>query len=315
MLYHYYSSEPSELLLAKPDTLAVITFGDTCAKLVEPGLIHTGVMSLDKTVVNEVWEFTGGAVERGISGNCYWSKTADIMCAAIWISPEKCRDITRATHEAYTDLLSYLQVSGYRYPCRFWNYIPRINLGEGEQEEYKKFCSGRLAAFSEQNIEAAFFPAASALGHQTDGAVIYVFASRSPGKQYENPSQERAYHYPRQYGTSSPSFSRATNAEIAKQTTLFISGTASIVGYESTSVSRLQGQLETTADNITLLLKHVGERVPPIQALKVYLRDPSDLEPARRFLASRYPNIPALFTQADICRNNLLVEIEAHCSQ
>lgn len=314
MLHHYYSSESPEALLTKPGTLAVVGFDEHCAPPSQPGLISTGVVSLPTSNACEVWETTGdSSVERGVSGRCHWSRAENALCAAVWISPEQCANIEHATHSAYLELLAFLVATDYRYPCRFWNYIPNINAGEGDAEEYKKFCAGRLAAFTEMGIQSREFPAASALGHHTQGAVIYAFSAKTPGIQYENPLQERAYRYPREYGVSSPSFSRATFLEPAGQPLLFVSGTASILGHQSTSLDQLKGQLETTANNIDQLLKHTRHNLP-VQSLKVYLRSPDYYETARQYLEHRYPDIATVFTWADICRKNLLVEIEAHCA-
>lgn len=314
MLRHYYSSESPETLLTKPGTLAVVGFDERCAPPSRPGLISTGVVSLPTSNICEVWEIAGSpAVDRGISGRCHWSRTENALCAAVWISPEQCGNIEPATRSAYLELLKLQAASDYRYPCRFWNYIPNINAGEGDTEQYKKFCAGRLAAFTEMGIQSSEFPAASALGHHTEGAVIYAFSTKTPGLQYENPLQERAYRYPREYGVSSPSFSRATFLAMGGQPLLFVSGTASILGHQSTSLDQLEGQLETTADNIDQLLKHTGHKLP-VQSLKVYLRSPDHYDAAKRCLERRYPDIATVFTWADICRKNLLVEIEAHCA-
>lgn len=314
MLRHYYSSESPETLLTKPGTLAVVGFDEHCVPTSLPGLISTGVVSLPTSNVCEVWETTGdSAIERGVTGRCNWSQADEAMCTAIWISPEQCANIEQAACSAYLELLDFLTATDYQYPCRFWNYLPNINAGEGDTEEYKKFCAGRLAAFTRMGIQSIEFPAASALGHHTEGAVIYVFSAKTPGIQHENPLQERAYRYPREYGVSSPSFSRATFLDVGGQALLFVSGTASILGHQSTSLDQLEGQLETTANNIDQLLKHTGHSLP-VQSLKVYLRSPDYYETARRCLDRRYPGIATVFTWADICRKNLLVEIEAHCA-
>jgi chorismate lyase/3-hydroxybenzoate synthase len=45
--------------------------------------------------------------------------------------------------------------------------------------------------------------------------------------------------------------------------------------------------------------------------LKVYIRDPSDLELIRRTLDAEAPaEIPRIYLQGDICRENLLTEID-----
>lgn len=311
MLSHYYSSESAENLLARKETFVVVEFGNRCAPSATPGLIQTGVSSLPVETQREVWCIEDSPVRRGVTGRCHWSESKDLLCTAIWLNPEQCKDLAGETKAAYVELLEFVQSTDFPHPFRFWNYIPHINRGEGDDEEYKKFCAGRLGAFSHMDIPSKHFPAASALGHQSEGAVIYVFSSMNKGIQHENPRQQKAYQYPRQYGISSPSFSRATSLELGKQSRFFISGTASILGYETTYLNEFKGQLTTTLDNIEQLLQNKPDYCN-LQSLKVYLRDNTHYDDARKLISERFPRVATLYTHADVCRQNLLVEIEAH---
>jgi hypothetical protein len=77
-------------------------------------------------------------------------------------------------------------------------------------------------------------PAASAVGIADGPLDLCFFAGRGePPLPLENPRQISTYDYPPQYGPRAPTFSRATLAQIGGQWTLFISGTASIVGHQS----------------------------------------------------------------------------------
>jgi chorismate lyase/3-hydroxybenzoate synthase len=193
--------------------------------------------------------------------------------------------------------------------------MPKINLGEGDQEEYKKFCSGRLRAFSQLDLSQQQFPAASALGiHHSDnaaqGAVIYLLATRTPGQHHENPRQQPAYQYPRQYGPSSPSFARATSLPLQSQCPIFISGTASIIGHDTKACGNLQEQLEITLDNIRFLLASIDPQASAPSAIRVYLRHAEDLLATQTYLYQQFAPADINIVHADICRANLLVEIE-----
>jgi chorismate lyase/3-hydroxybenzoate synthase len=297
-------------LLAQPGVLALVSFGDSCAALAQPGIIPLGMPSLcDKPW--EVIRYGDSVAERGTDEHCQWSLIEDVLCVATWISPEDCSDIEAATEVAYGRLFRVIQAKGFSYPFRIWNFMPDINSGNGDQEEYKKFCVGRQRAFDDYHVAPQEYPAASALGHHTKGAVIYLLAGRNSGVHHENPRQQPAYQYPREYGPTSPSFARATSLALRSREQVFISGTASIIGHNTQAVGDLEQQLTITLDNIQHLLMHVGQGESELSGVRVYLRRPQDLAVARAFFAARLPALVVNFIHADICRSQLLVEVEA----
>ena len=314
MIHQYYCTSPSpDSLLRQPGTLAVVGYNSPCLAPISPGVIPVGLSALSEHEY-EVLKFGDDPISRGITGRCHWSRSAVVTCASIWLSPDQCPDMENASYQAYAELLRFLGDSEHPHPFRIWNFIPRINDGDGDREVYKKFCVGRLNAFTEMGIPSHQFPAASALGNQCQGAVIYALASAEPGQQHENPNQFRAYQYPRQYGPSSPSFSRATTIRLAAHKFLFISGTSSILGHETQAPNDFAAQLKITLDNIQTLLELVQTRDEKILSLRAYLRDGAHLAQARAQLSRRYPTLDINYTLANICRRNLLVEVEATVS-
>lgn len=307
MIDQYYSAEAAEQLLKNPGTLAVISLDSPCTKPHIPGLIPIGLDSLCE-YRSEVISCSGSIV-RGHDGGCLWSASDEVMCIATWIPPEACGSLASSTEAAYLTLLETLQRNGYPHPFRFWNFIPEINNGTGDEEPYRQFCSGRLRAFERFHYADIQFPAASALGHHREGAVIYALASREPGTHYENPKQQQAYCYPRQYGPSSPSFSRATQVNPGAH--VFISGTASILGHETQAINNFASQLSTTLKNIDCLRDHISANAGPLEAIRVYLRHRENYEECKQRLNKQFQGYDILYTEADICRANLLVEIEA----
>ncbi|MGA7539898.1 MAG: hypothetical protein WBW93_14145, partial [Steroidobacteraceae bacterium] len=130
--------------------------------------------------------------------------------------------------------------------------------------------------------------------------------------------QVSAYRYPAQYGPRSPAFSRATVLGEGAQAMLFISGTASIVGHRTLHVGDPRAQAREALINIEALLEEAARRpgVGPLRleslAYKVYVRDPRELPAIRAELESAVGTRAALlYLQADICRRDLAVEIEA----
>ncbi len=230
-------------------------------------------------------------------------------------------DIEQDAFETYREILALLDQRG--YPClqRIWNYVPRINEEQRGVERYKRFNVGRARGFEERFGEAAgrHFSAASAVGTIGDTLIVCFAAGREPGTHLENPRQISAPRYPPDYGAKSPCFARGTFAPAGWGRALFLSGTASVVGHETTHRGDPLGQLEEVLTNIDALLDEAVERsgrgrpdVVRFGLLKTYVRSPEHFPAIRDALARRLdPSTPVIYLKADICRTDLLLEIEA----
>ncbi len=158
-------------------------------------------------------------------------------------------------------------------------------------------------------------PAASAIGTHSPGLLIYFLACRHPGVQIENPRQTSAFHYPQAYAPKSPSFSRSIlRKEADDRYRLYVSGTAAIVGHISKHPGEVTHQVDETCENLDALLASAGERVGKrlrFRLLRVYLRETAELTPFRSKIGRRFgEDVQLLFLRGDICRPDLLVEIE-----
>jgi len=227
-----------------------------------------------------------------------------------------------AAHRAYSDLFALLAAGDTPHLLRLWNYFPGINGDGGGVERYRQFNAGRQQAFIEAH-RSAFegSPAACALGTAGGPLRVYFIAGRTPPLAIENPRQVSAYRYPNAYGPRSPTFSRAAIAPLGDgRTMLFISGTASIVGHETMHVGDVRRQTEESLVNIDAVRAVAADRAGapfPHEALTytVYVRRPADLPVVRMVFDATVgarAAANAIYLQADICRAELLVEIEAH---
>jgi enamine deaminase RidA (YjgF/YER057c/UK114 family) len=228
--------------------------------------------------------------------------------------------LLRATEIAYREIFSVLKETEHRHLIRIWNYLPEINREADGDERYRHFNSARQLAF--RNSGRATMntaPAACALGSPAGSPIsIYFLAARQPPKMIENPRQTSAYHYPPKFGRHSPMFSRACVLSESAGTNLFVSGTASIVGHETIHQGDVAAQTRETLANINALLEEanrvVGRARYSLNGLKfkVYVRQPSDLCAIEEALAgSLRSSTSIVYLQADVCREDLLVEIEA----
>jgi enamine deaminase RidA (YjgF/YER057c/UK114 family) len=229
--------------------------------------------------------------------------------------------LLRATQTAYQEIFSVLQVTEHRHLIRIWNYLPEINREADGDERYRHFNSARQSAFRNSGrATIGTVPAASALGSPAGSPIsIYFLAARRAPMMIENPRQTSAYHYPAKFGRHSPIFSRACLLSEAGGTNLFVSGTASIVGHETIHPGDVAAQTREAITNIHALLEEANRLVGDaasytLEALKfkVYVRQPDDLSAIESALADALrPSTPVVFLQADVCREDLLVEIEA----
>jgi chorismate lyase/3-hydroxybenzoate synthase len=127
------------------------------------------------------------------------------------------------------------------------------------------------------------------------------------GKQIENPRQTSAFRYPREYGPSSPSFSRAT----LYGETLFVSGTAAIVGHQTQHPHAVLPQALAMIENVQALLANAGAGRWQPQTLRLYLRDAANAAPVTAAVHAAFgDHAPLLVVEGDVCRRDLLVEIE-----
>ena len=262
----------------------------------------------------ELWQ-VHGAVERWQQGELYGAQSADYLyvVTAVEPTPGTLREVTRT---AYEQLLQAIAERDYPQLVRCWNYVPDINAGEGDAEQYKQFCWGRAEAIGEN---CAALPSATGIG-SFDGVLrVAVLASRkrSDLRHLENPRQVAAYHYPRQYGPRSPSFARATWIGDRASALLLVSGTASIVEHENRHEDDLPEQLAETRRNIEALLQRAttehaaGPDLEPA-AVRLYLRDPATAAVLLTHFRRLFPGYPApMLRQGAICRAGLGLEIEA----
>jgi chorismate lyase/3-hydroxybenzoate synthase len=250
-----------------------------------------------------------------------YSYNSDFIFASISVPENVDSDLENITRKAYADLLSLLDEKGYPHLIRIWNYFSDINVDQGGSERYKQFCAGRSKAFYEKyNVEWKQFPAANAVGTHKGALTIYLLASRKKASHLENPRQVSAYMYPKKYGKRSPSFARATYKDWGNTSQFFISGTASIVGHESRHENDLIQQIHEINRNMKSLLDaqfplYMNEEGNPyvedMAMAKIYLRDPDLYSVIKDTWENTLGWIgPSIYLVGDICRRELLLEIE-----
>jgi enamine deaminase RidA (YjgF/YER057c/UK114 family) len=285
--------------------------------------------------VCEVWRVAGDQdVELSGSlrqGRVHYRYCNELLFGSITLDEETLHDessvgggnsatLQRATMTAYQEIFGLLKGTQHRHLIRVWNYLPEINREADGDERYRHFNSARQTAFRDSGRSTiGTVPAASALGSPAGSPIsIYFLAARRPPKMIENPRQTSAYHYPPKFGRYSPTFSRACILSESGGTNLFVSGTASIVGHETIHPGNVTAQTRETLANIEALLEEANRVVGCVHysldalKFKVYVRRASDLPAIEHALSSFLDaSTSIVYLQADVCREDLLVEIEA----
>lgn len=218
-------------------------------------------------------------------------------------------------YSLYSHLFDRLDREGFPHLLRVWNYFSRINDDASGIERYRAFNVGRHEAFCDKDrtIAEGVVPAACALGSRQGDMVVGFLAGRAPGVVIENPRQTNAYRYPREFGPRSPTFSRG----ILIGDMLLISGTASIVGSRTMHPNEIALQLDETLRNLETTVsqaRHKGFRPGDRTGLclNVYLRHAADYPIVRSRLDGVFGDAGHIaYIVADLCRADLLVEIEA----
>ena len=292
--------------------------------------LHLPMQQLDEDDSScEVW-LGAGHVTQGQCGAIEYRHDEEVLFGVMELSEalfETAVDKTplqQTTEAAYRQVFALLEQLRFPYLFRFWNYIADINAHSFGLERYRQFNQGRQDAFLAHGRDVVGnVPAACALGfgpgHLARGPLTIAFlAGRVAPLNIENPRQISAYEYPQQYGPRSPTFSRASLVRMGPDEVLFISGTASIVGHATLHPSDIVSQTREIMTNIQAVLTESNKRANApgfdLSSLyyKVYVRHPVDLAQIRAELEDCVGNKPkAIYLQADICRQDLLLEIEA----
>jgi chorismate lyase/3-hydroxybenzoate synthase len=298
-------------------TLAAIGFADNnSVDPLHPGRFYVGTPQLGNEPTVELW--TSRAPVRWDNSGPWAVATSGDVLFGYCLTDDSTTGIEGTSFRVYQELIAVLRRKRYGHLVRIWHYFPQINDEEASLERYRAFNRGRSRALELAPEIAARLPASTAIGTRCPGLLVYFLASRHPATQVENPRQVSAFRYPTRYGPRSPSFSRATLAGGDDATALFISGTASIIGHVSVHGQSVLRQLDEILRNIDALMHAARQRdprIPPrtgdLSAMKVYLRNPANLSVVRERLENAVdPQVPLVFLCAEICRSDLLLEIE-----
>lgn len=240
------------------------------------------------------------------------------------------------TEQAFENLRAVLGAAGstFKDVARVWLYQGGITEMEGAEERYRELNRARTDFFERNpfdvrrlapGVNHTIYPASTGIGTLGHGLMTTCLALQTERTDVqmlslENPLQTSAFSYPSSYSVKSPKFSRAMAMRIGSHVTTWISGTASIVNAETVHLGDIEKQTDQTLTNIERLIdasnferlgwSDAGATLDDLAKIRVYVKHHDDYEKCRAVCERRLGRIPAIYAQADVCRPDLLVEIE-----
>lgn len=314
-------SEDSALVQSKESLLTFLHFGETTLETREYLAIQTSLGTLSPDKLSQYW-LTEHNVQQEQYKNVRLSKSKNMVFGHVLFSPIQENNFKVLCEQAYIEMFECLKQTGCIHLLRTWNFFPNITKVSSENQKannYDLFCQSRLRAMQSCKIDNKIYPAATVIGNHKDCLQIYFLASDTPGVAVENPRQISAYNYPVNIEQAQPLFSRGLLKTWGKQTHFYVSGTASIVGYKTLHINNVNAQLNEAINNIETLVTHANDQhgtklnaQDDLLYMKIYIKRSKDVEQINQVLAARLSSsTPRILLLGDMCRDELLVEIEA----
>lgn len=220
--------------------------------------------------------------------------------------PDQPREVQ--AQDTFVALDRALRVAGMTFAdvVRTWFFIEEID------DWYTAFNQARDDFFSSSGVFTHLIPASTGVGGHTPsgsalvGGLLAVAAKTSSSScgSIASPLQGS----PLDYGSS---FSRAVELASPDCHRLFISGTASITGDGRTEFTGdMAGQIARTWEVVEAILTSRGMGWGDVARGIAYIKHARDRGLLEEFMASREAVFPVLLFDTDICRDELLFELE-----
>ena len=218
---------------------------------------------------------------------------------------------------------------------RTWLYLGGIVADEGPTQRYKELNRARTDFFQDihfrvgrppDGFHGSVFPASTGIGTEGRGIMMSAIALATERDDIlavplENPRQTAAFDYRRPLQPEEPQvLPRPWRLSCGTYATIFISGTASITDSETRHVGDAAAQTDETLDNIAALISEenlsrhglpgLGTALDSLGLVRVYIKRQEDYARVRAVCEKRLGEMPTIYAMADVCRPELLVEIE-----
>jgi len=284
--------------------------GIPCVGGIISGIQIIGVIIKNEDIKVDTLFFRGEAVGRTFETSDF----KEIFIVGIsGLQKGKCLTRSEQTEHAFFGIKNILYSNGYKMNnvIRTWIYIPKI------LDWYVEFNKARSRCFQELDLigkNKKYLPASTGIqGKRNEKEEIFIDALalvpttlNCVVSVMKNTCQNEA----REYGSL---FSRGVAVKIENSETLYISGTASIDNNGKTvCLNDPVEQVAQTFKSIKSLLKTKKSCLGDIVMATAYCKNKKVYTDFKKFIRdSELKNIPFVPVYADICRDNLLFEVDA----
>lgn len=264
------------------------------------------------------------------------SKNSDKLLLVFGLYSKYACAIVDQYEQVFKQMYSILKNEGlsFQHVVRQWNYIENITQysvnNNIKNQHYQIFNDIRSTYYLNSNFIKGY-PAATGIGTISGGLCIDFIAmsNLSNIQLIKSPVQLDAHQYSDSVlennilvegiQKSTPKFERAKMLQLGINKLIFISGTAAILGQYTINESDINIQTNLTIDNILALvassnlLKYnieTNSKMPVCKLLRAYVKRKDDAIIVEQICKLKFNNTAINVVISDVCRDNLLVEIE-----
>jgi enamine deaminase RidA (YjgF/YER057c/UK114 family) len=218
------------------------------------------------------------------------------------------------TRQTLGELQATLALAGFELAdtVRTWFFLENI------LKWYDDFNRARTKIYSGVKFRTGSLPASTGVGAKNPAGSALALAAwafrplikTARAEEIASPLQCPAPAY-------GSSFSRAMEIYTEHSRRLFISGTASIApGGRTLWVGDVRKQIELSMDVVEAILRSRGCSFADVARATAYFRHPADAEFFSEWMAAnKLGQMPVVAAQCDVCRDDLLFELEAEAER
>jgi len=226
---------------------------------------------------------------------------------------------------------------GFQNIVRKWNYIEnitRITIQQGHQLQNYQIFNDIRASYYQNTVFQYGYPSATGIGMSHGGFIVDVIAIKGGEGEtilpVTNIRQIDAHSYSEKVlvkdnvnqllGAATPKFERGKFVSHFNGGFIFVSGTAAIAGentiHEKSAINQTSATLEIidhliSSENLTTQNIELSGNFTLLN-YRVYVKNRCDLETVKRLCVNYFNSENGILVCCDVCRENLLVEIEVN---
>tara|TARA_B100001559_G_C16396682_1_gene573800 strand:- start:114 stop:1064 length:951 start_codon:yes stop_codon:yes gene_type:complete len=298
-----------ELPKEKSNILSIITF---CNKVdYKDRILSSGLVSENKSKKYEIWKVDEKVTQSKYQNINIVKNNSLLFGSVIFDNNKSYNHLSEQIQESYSNFHKIVNENKMQI-VKIWHYIPELlKTYPDKKTNYSLLCKSREMIYKKY-YQNQSYPAATVIGIEGKKILIYFFAVKCNFyKTIENKRQVSSYNYPQKIFQEKPMFSRAVefSTNSLKNNKIVISGTASIIGYESMHNEDILSQLEESIKNYKTFLE-IDKNTSNICRVYISKKEKENFYLVNNKLENYLGIDQFILIYGDICRSELLIEIE-----